>query len=219
MAIRKLNTRSDWLLLGTDISIDELYRYLETLSYQLQKLVKDYEKRIEIEANKIQDDQVKDEFYEWATNEHRRYSRSFPQILLNSFHVTSYSLFESEFYMVARAIGSKQKQTFNVSEIRAGGYLESAIYYINKLTGININNKTFSCLIGLKEGQRLRNIIVHSNGKVTEARDINIAKKCGVYNTFEKEVAITHDYCKNFISLLKAFFTELYKQTKTGDYL
>lgn len=224
--VRVLETMSDWLSVGTDIKIDELRDYLNTLKIQLENMVSDYEKRIEAEAKTIQDEQERQDFYEWSGEEYWRYKENFPRILLNSFHVTAYTLLESEIYSVASRVGKKQNQVFDVSEIRGKDYLQSTCYYIEKLTAVDA--KTFGSWSELTEGQRLRNIIVHSNGKLMANKDIELAKKYKVCSESSielpsgrsiKELSITYDYCKAFLDTLRAFFTELYKRMKAGSFL
>ncbi len=219
MAIRKFTPFSDFQNIYTDIEIESLSFYLEKLYAQLGHMAEDFDKEIQSKAKEIVDEQDKDMFFEAHQEDFWHYDKVFPRTFLNSFLVAAYSLLEIEIIKIARRIGSKQKQPFDVSEIRSGGYLDTAIYYINKLTNIDISDKTFICLPSLKDGQRLRNIIVHSNGKVTKDSEIKLAKKCGVYDASEKEVTLTHDYCKIFIRSLKAFFAELYELTKAGNYL
>lgn len=223
--VRVLETMSDWLSVGTDIKIDELTHYLNTLKNQLENMVADYQKRIEAEAETIQDEQERQDFYEWSGEDYWRYEETFPRILLNSFHVTAYSLLESEIHSVARRVGKKQNQVFDVSEIKGSDYLESASHYIKKLTSVDA--KTFNSWSGLREGQRFRNILVHSNGKITGNKDIELAKKHKVYSESNielsgrsiKEISITYDYCKAFLDALRAFFAELYKRMKAGNFL
>lgn len=225
MAIHKLETRSDWLSLGTRIEIDELSRYLDAIKEQLENMAKVHEKRVDDEAAKIKDEEERDRFYEWAGEDHWRYTKTMPQIFLNSFFVSTYSLLESEIYKVSRRIGTKHKQLFDVSEVRRGDYLESACYYIERITGIKA--KDFDSWSSLKEGQKLRNIIVHSNGKVIEDKDIELAKRHNVFIE-EKieitgrpigEISVTYEFCKSFLDALRSFFTELYKQTKAGNFV
>ncbi len=218
--MRTLKTMNDWLVVGTDIKIESLSYYLDKLYTQLESLAEDFKARMESEAQKIEDDAEKDRFFEFYEDDYWHHTEVFPSLFLNSFHIAAYSLLETEIYNIARHIGKKQNQKFDVSEIRGGDYLESACYYIKKLTGIDAKDDSqFSCWPGLKDGQRLRNIIVHSSGKVTTASNTSLARKCGVYNASRKEVTMTIDYCKSFIKLLKTFFSEMYTEITVGNYL
>ncbi len=214
---RILETWSDWSSVGMDIKIEEMRDYLDTLNKQLDQMPKDYEKRIEAGAEGIEDEDERDEYYEWHSDFYWRYKETFPRIFLNSYHISAYSLLESEIYSVARRVGEKKHEVFDVSDIKGRDYLESASSYIKKLTLIDA--ATFSSWSSLKEGQRLRNIIVHSNGKVTKQDNIEVAKKHKVYNESNEELSITYDYCKAFLDTLRTFFTELYRHTKAGDFL
>jgi len=204
----------------TDIEIDSLLFYLNRLYAQLGDMTEDFKESVESEAQKIVDNEEKDQFLDWYQDEYWQYAEVFPRLFLNSFHVAVYSLLETETCGIATQIGKKQNQKFDVSEIRGGGYFESAIYYIKKLTNIDAkNDKQFSCWPDLKDGQGLRNIIVHYNGKVTKESHARLARKCGVYDASRKEVTLTHDYCKRFVKSLRTFFSEMYKKMNAGNVL
>ena len=57
---------SDWLSAITDIKINELRDYLNTLNKQLAFMAEDYEKKIEAQAKQIEDERERDDFYEWS---------------------------------------------------------------------------------------------------------------------------------------------------------
>lgn len=220
--MRKLETTSDLLEFGTYIEIESLLYYLDKLYTQLENMTEDFMEWTKSEVQKIEDGNKKAKFFDVNLVEYWQLTKVFPRLFLNSFHIAAYSLLETEIYSIASKVGKKQNQQFDPSEIRKGNYLESAIYYIKRLTGINA--KTFSCWSDLIDGQKLRNIIVHSSGKMTNKSDIELAKRCGVYDYDAargsgKEVTITHDYCKRFIDLVRTFFSEMYTQTKAGNFL
>jgi len=224
--VRVLETFSDWLSVRTDIKINELRDYLDTLNKQLAFMAEDYEEKIEAQAKQIENNRERDEFYEWSSEEYWNYKETFPDILLNSFHVSAYILLESEIYSVSRRLGKKQKQLFGVSDFGGRDYLKLASFYINKLTGINAQG--FASWQRIEDGRTLRNNIVHSNGILTKKHDIDVAKKYNLLKESKIEVtsgrstkhlSITYDYNKSFIATLKEFFDELYKGMKAGDYL
>lgn len=124
--VRVLKTRTDFLSVGTDIKIDELKNYLHTLKKQLDYMADDYDKKVEAEAQQIKDEQERDEFYEWSSQEHWNYKETFPRILLNSFHIAAYTLLESEIYSLARRVGTKQNHEFDASNKKGKNYLKHA---------------------------------------------------------------------------------------------
>lgn len=118
----RLETATDWFSIGTDIKIDELRHYLDTLKKELESMADDFDKKVEAEAKKIEDDRERDEFYDWNSEEYWNYKETFPRILFNSFHVSSYTLLESEIYSIARRLGKRQKQLFDVTEFGSKDY-------------------------------------------------------------------------------------------------
>lgn len=217
--MKKLEKASSWwsISLNTDVEIETLSYYLDKLYDQLQYMAADFSEWLYSHIQRMKDDKERGEFYKRYGLEHWYRSTVFPKLFLNSFHISAYSLLETQTFEIARRIGKKQKQPFDVSEIKGSNYLESAINYIKKLTGINA--RRVSCWNGLAEGQRLRNVIVHSNGKPTKENDIQLARKYGVYDEQGKRVKVTYEYCKVFIDLLKTFFGEIYKEIEAGNLL
>jgi len=223
---RVLKTRTDFLSFGTELRIDELKNYLETLKQQLEIIARDYEKNVEEEARKIEDEHARDEFYEWSGERHWNYTKTFPRILLNSFHVMAYTLLESEIYSLAILVGKKQNQIFDVSDLGGREYLRNASYYINKLTQVKAQD--FRSWNSIDDGRQIRNIIVHSNGLITSQHDFDLAKKYGFIDksTIDfpsvrptERLSITYEYCQSFLVTLKEFFSELYSGMKAGDFL
>lgn len=206
-----------WLI---HMKIMEMRYYLNDLTKSLNNIEKEFNQRTEEQARKIVDERERDEFYEFSGDDYWRYKETFPRIFLNSFHVSSYSLLESETLNIARNIGKKQNQVFDVFDIKGGDYLNSSSLYIEKLTGIKANQ--FGTWNSLKEAQRLRNIIVHLNGRLNEPNDIKLARKLSVFNDNSLDypvVFISIDYSKLFLDSISTFLTKLLSQAEKGKYL
>jgi len=215
---RLVKVPSWWSIsLITDVEIQTLSYYLDKLHSQLEYMTRELATSLYSQLKRIKDDEEIAKSLEQQELDYQYHSEIFPRLFLNSFHITAYSLLETQTFEIARRIGKKQKQPFDVSEIKGGSYLESAVYYIKKLT--RIDAKRFGCWNDLAGGQRLRNVIVHSNGKPTNERDIQLARQHGVYDEQGKRVTITYEYCKVFIDLLKTFFGEIYKEIEAGNLL
>lgn len=217
---------SDWLSVGTDIKINQLRDYLNTLKTQLDYMADNYNKEVEAEAQQIADEKERQDFYEWSGEEYWNYKETFPRILLNAFHITAYTLLESEIYSLARRVGKKLNREFDASSKKGRNYLKHACDFINELTNIDANN--FTSWTKLDDGRILRNCIVHSNGKLTKNNEIDVAKRYGLIDESTigfpsvrstTQLSITYDYSKSFIVTLKEFFAELYKEMKSGDFL
>lgn len=217
--MKKLVKVPSWwsISLVTDVEIQELSYYLDRLYGQLEYMTQELATLLYSQLKRIKEDKEIAKSLKQQELEYQYRSKIFPRLFLNSFHITACSLIETQTSEIAKRIGKKQKQLFNVSEIRGSNYLESAVYYIKKLT--RIDAKRFDCWDGLAEGQRLRNIIAHSNGKPTKESDIQLARKYGVYDERGKRVTITYEYCRVFVGLLKTFFGEMYRQIKDGNFL
>lgn len=220
---RTLKTRVAFLSVGTKIKINELRDYLDTLNKQLEIIARDYEKRIDEQAKKIKAARERDEFYEFSGERHWNYTTTFPRILLNSFHVTANTLFESEIFSLASIIGRKKKQLFDVSDFSGRDYLRIASFYIFKITDVKAQD--FQSWNSIDDGRQIRNIIVHSNGVPLTQHDFDLAKR---YRFIDEStidlpfgrpivrLSVTYKYCQSFLHAMKEFFNELY--SRAGGY-
>lgn len=217
------NPKVAFLSAGTHFRINELRHYLDTLKKQLEIIVKDYKKHTDEQAKKIKGPRGRDEFYEFSVELHWDYTVTFPRILLNSFHVAAYTLFESEIFSLASRIGRKQKQLFDVSDFPGRDYLKIASFYILKVTGVKAQE--FQAWNPIDDGRHIRNIIVHSNGVPSTQHDFDLAKRYGFIDESTMELSsgrvilrlsITYEYCQSFLQTMEEFFTELY--SKAGKY-
>jgi hypothetical protein len=215
------NPKATFLLAHTRFSINELRRYLHTLKKQLEIIAKDYKQYADQESEKIRDAREKDEFYEFSVERHWDYTIAFPRILLNSFHVTAYTFFESEVFSLASRIGRKQKQLFDVSDFPGRDYLKIASFYILKLTGVKAQE--FQAWNPIDDGRHIRNIIVHSNGIPSTQHDFDLARRYGFIDESTLEfssgrailrLSITYEYCQSFLQTMEEFFTELYSKAR-----
>jgi hypothetical protein len=222
--MRVLKTSADFHSVGTEIRINELKDYLDIVIKQLGIMAKEYSRNVDEQAKKIVDETEKDEFIEYSGEQYWDYTKTYPRILLNSFLVAAYSLLESEIYAVATFIGRKQKQLFDVTDFGGRDYLRIATNYISKVSGVKAQDfKTWNFV---DDARQIRNIIVHSNGKLVNQHDFDLSKQYGLVNDSIFEfpsirttvfLSITHEYCHLFLKSMGEFFSELY--TTAGKFL
>ncbi len=220
-----LNKKSDWYPVLTEMKISEMSNCLDVLNKQLLLMVEEFKINIDEKAKQITDEKQKENFYQWYIDDYWNYSQTFPRILFNSFHVSTYSLLESEIYTIANILGQKHTQKFKGSAFAGRNYLNNASKYINQFTGIDISN--FNSWTDIEDGRTLRNNIAHSNGILIKKHDIDIAKKYNLITETDldkdfrsiKHLSITYNYNKYFISVLLGFFTNLYQSFSNSDCL
>ena len=212
MPIVKLGVPSSWMKMHTDIYLDEMRHYLDTIHSQFVQILNDFEKRVDEEAKKINDEKERDEFYEWHSDDYWRYKESFPRLFLNSLFVSIYSIFETQLESIAKALKKSKKEVFSFSDIKRGNYIESARKYIHVLTSIDIKNVNVTLWAKLGEYQQIRNIIVHENGKTENRTMIVILKDHAIYDEDSKEISISKTYAKEFIN-------QLYSELEKGKHL
>jgi hypothetical protein len=222
--MRILKTSADFHSVGTDIRISELKDYLELLVKQLEIIAKDYNEHIKEVADKITNEREREEFYEDSGETYWDYRKTYPRILLNSFLVAAYSLLESEICSLASRIGRKKKQVFDITDFGSRDYLGIASKYIYKLTGIKVQD--FKSWNSIDDGRQIRNIIVHSNGKITKQHDFDLSKRYKFLDDSTLDfpsirpttrLSITYEYCHSFLVSMGEFFSDFY--TEVGKFL
>jgi len=214
-----LNKLSSWMRFFSKITIDEMERYLTTFEPQFKKIAKEFQDRIEQKAKQIDDEQEKDQFYEFHSDDYRRYTEMFPRMFLDSFFVSAYSTMETQLEMVADRLKKKKKQQFSLSDLKKGDYFESARKYIRALTSIDICDKSKPCPgKQIKDYQQIRNIIVHENSKLEKGSNgLRLAKKLRVYDKSNNAITFSRQSSYEFLTLLHQFFDDLYDQLETHN--
>ena len=107
---RKINTKADWLRFHTEDKINDLRNYLNILVKNLEEASEELSNRFDTEIEQIDDEQDRAQYEDWAQEEYWDYKETYPRILLNSFHVSTITLLESELFSIASKIGKNQNQ-------------------------------------------------------------------------------------------------------------
>jgi hypothetical protein len=140
--------------------------------------------------------------------------------LLTSFSIItlSYMIFETSMVDFAKIAEQHYELQLKYNEIQ-GGKIGKIKIYFSKLTNINISEfKSWPHLMNL---EKLRNLIVHSNGKISNDQNmlkiINNFKRtypsgfCTGFPQYrnENQIIIKISLCSFFINEIKSFFNEL----------
>jgi len=211
----------DLLKVSTERRIDELWLYLNTFADFLNRATEDHARTTTERAFEIGDETVREEFLAASDDRLLDYTITLPRILLNSFHVSAYTLFESELFLLTRRIGRKKTQPFDVGDLKGEDYLEQAGLYLLKTTGLKLSS--FASWTKIREGQTLRNLIVHSNAVPSKQGQFDLVRRLGFTDEpqFRSSrsipISVTTAYCHTFLRTIKGFFAEFY--SAAGDHL
>ena len=195
-----------WFEIGISIDLDNLQNYVNTLEQTLVQQKKSFEEMVDRQAAEIEEE-YRDEFYEYHSDEHWQLSDVFPSTLRSSVFVASYSMFEHHLVDVCKREYKRQKLA-KVPNFR-NRVIFSAKEYLENDAKIKLPNKMpawdMICVYN-----KLRNTIIHENGKLNE----RIKEELKGYLSKSSAVTLdqydilhfTEEFCLEVIKNMKEFF-------------
>ncbi len=170
---------------------DELIKYLDIIEEYLQRYSEEFAKKSKIDF----DDPYCD------VDEYFLYASEYPNILRKSFLIICYSFLEHELIAECKLKG----------DLRAGG-IDDAV----KCLGFDVSS--YKPWNEIKNIQKIRNCIVHSDGVLTNCRDREYIRTY-IENRSEKdifiendEITLSADYCRYMVKI----FTEFESKVKSA---
>lgn len=143
---------------------------------------------------------------------------NFPNILRRSFFVNLYSFLESTLMQKCHDLERKDVQTLLLKEI-AGKGIQQAMTYFIKVQGIPFSLGESSQWEKIRHYQRLRNCIVHNEGKLDERTSERpkiesfVAKEPGL-SLSDGEVVLGADFCSEAIDVIETFLVQVLRAAK-----
>lgn len=138
--------------------MSEMYGALEE---RLNAFEKDVEKRAEGMPKSESEN-----WYECNSDRHWKLSEVFPKVLRQSFFVTCYSYLEHILNELCRAFARDVPKTIELKDLRGDG-IDRARNYLKKAHGVSFPDQSPEWN-RLCEFRRIRNCIVHDNGRVRD---------------------------------------------------
>jgi len=138
---------------------------------------------------------------------------NFPNILRRSFFVNLYSFLESTLMQKCHDLEQKGGQTLLLKEIPDKG-IQKAMTYLIKVQGIPFSLGKSSQWEKIRHYQRLRNCIVHNEGKLDERTSYRseiesfVAKEPGLSLSGD-EVVLGADFCSEAIDIVETFLVQV----------
>ena len=142
----------------------EVYqKYLESLDPHVEGLLQKFEQFVDAEAQQIQDEWEKAEYYEYRGDEHSELEE-FRTILLNSFFAASFALFEHRLVKICQWADKHYRNADSVRAARHFFPMDKAVSRIGE-TGINFptESREWKEILNYKT---IRNKIMHSGGMI-----------------------------------------------------
>lgn len=150
----------------------ELYaleQYMDSVESQLPDILKREEKKTYKTLRQKGYD--KDEFERHQMYEQiAEFEEVLPRHFRSSILVTLWSIFESAIYEIAEEVRGRQNQEIRLRDIRGDDFLDCAQKYFNHIIKIPLNTEGTPWQ-HLKMFYKLRNAIVHANGRLENLRN------------------------------------------------
>ncbi len=200
---------------------DRYLRYLDILERHVEQDFRDWQQAINQEAQQIEDEDQRQDFYDFHMDEYND-QEQFKVILMNSFFVACFALFEEQLMQVCRRLQKARKSPCSVSDLGSRSPTERTKKYCTKL-GIEFprNAREWSEIARYKE---IRNKIVHAGGEfAAEWTTASYAKSKGVVSSWkigpERELTklkLTRPFCREAIGNFKRFLLKLHEAYALG---
>jgi hypothetical protein len=221
---------NSWLITQ---ELKQMDRYLDLLATAVSDNKKQFDITVEEFAKKTTTESEREEFSDFVESVYEEIEEDFPRLLFSSFVVSWYSFTEIRLMDFCRhhklkiSISIQDNENFDKGIRRAYKFLSQAANY-------RIDNTHWQELTRVG---RIRNIIVHDNGRLSSSRvddtgNSPISKKTiggrlylnmekDLYQYFQKHnllefrgwfcVTPNFDYCKHLVTFGLEFFETLYK--------
>lgn len=148
-----------------------------------------------------------------------RYERDFPSKIRYSFLVLVFSTVEDRLKAFCDEISARHQFGLLEEDFRGTSAIERSALFLGKAAKLAFKERTG--WPALKEFQKIRNCVVHANGKVHkgERGDIirNIARHSpGLAVDAQGYLSIDRQYCTALVSTMERLFDELYEAAGFG---
>jgi hypothetical protein len=195
-----------WFEIGINIDLNNLQEYIDTIERSLVDQKKEFEKQVDRQAAEIDED-IRDEFYEYHSDEHWRLSDVFPSMLRSTVFVASYSLLENHLVDICEREHSKQKLG-KAPKLKSGIIFKARDYLVD-VAGIKLPDST-PAWDNICAYNKLRNAIVHKSGKLDDElkKELEDFLKASPGISLDQNNALqfTEEFCPEVIKNMKDFF-------------
>ncbi|MHA1613443.1 MAG: hypothetical protein ACTSYJ_01285 [Candidatus Thorarchaeota archaeon] len=151
-----------------EFEIDSLRRYISELSKALNTSTEEFASYVETYANELSEEE-RDDWYDWNSDKHWDLTEKFPKLLNNSLFVTIYSCMESNVYGLSKRFEKSTPHNIELKDLKGKG-IKLYQTYLKKVQGVDFPD-TSSAWNRIKLFQKVRNFIVHSNGKLDSSKN------------------------------------------------
>ncbi len=223
--IHPIEHPEDWYSCHISEYIDLLTGYIEDVEHHIDLSVNDFLNNKEVVVtNEIPELGLAHVFefhrgmYGGIWDLHTIFTKQFPNLQRRSTLITLFGLFENELDELCRFIREKQNLTVELKDITDSG-IERSTRFLSKVAGLKRVKET-RYWSKIKDIQKIRNLVVHSDGRLTDANgnpkktEESIIKTTDYLNGVHN-VIIEKGFLKYVIQTFDSYFSHLDTQIKT----
>ena len=186
-------------------------RFLDLVEPHLKETLRYWEQAIEQQAQQIDDEDERNEFYEFHSEEYHE-RLEFRVILMNSFFSACFALFENQLLRICQSAQRNCGSPFSVRDLGSSSPTDRAKMYLQKLgVAFLADTKEWQEITKYRE---IRNKIMHE-GRVLppEGHVTDFAKAKQIVSTWggEPNLELTRQFCDDAQNILRRFLLEAHR--------
>ena len=186
-------------------------RFLDLVEPHLETTLLDWKRAIEQQAQQIDDEDQRDMFREFHSEEYQQ-RLEFRIILMNWFFAASFALFENQLMEICESAQQECGNPFSVEDLGSHSPIDRAKVYLTKL-GIQFPANTPEWQ-EITKYRQIRNRIAHQGGDLPTEGDVtDFAKANKIVSRWGggPRLALTRPFCDDAVSNLKQFVLGVHK--------
>ncbi len=195
--------------------LDELKDFAEGMERMLVQERKRLNRQVTRKGGSIEDDEVRQIYFEEMSEDWDRLADAFPKLLRASVFSRCVSDFEHALFNLAREHKRQARSEIDLSDLSGDGLKKAAVYF-SKVAQVPLPTGSRNWQ-KLQLAGRVRNLLVHNGGRLQSGQPASQfrALEPEVSVNERQEVNLSEDAASALIDLMKAFLLELQRQVKT----
>ena len=186
-------------------------QFLDLLEPYLDEVVQDWTQEVDRQAREIEDEEQRDEFYHFHTDDYH-VMQQHRIILMNSLFSASFALFEYHLTWLCDHVQQRHDNPFSVNEFKYS-LTERVNSYLTKLD-IPFPSEAPEWQ-DVKRYQEIRNKIMHEGGHVSRGWDnFTYAESHGIVDTHAEQLALTRPFCEKALNDFERFLLKVSRATR-----
>ena len=186
-------------------------RFLDILDPHLEKTLQDWQQAVEQQAQQIDDDDARNDFYEFHSDEYLEHME-FRVILMNSFFSASFALFENQLMRICQSAKRKSGSPFAVKDLGSPSPTDRAKTYLKKL-GIEFpaDSQGWQQITKYRE---IRNKILHEGANLPDEGHLSdFARAKQIVSTWggSLNLELTRRFCDDAARDMKRFLLGVHR--------